>query len=655
MVAGAMRVVLVLKESGDDAKFFVQKVVVDMENPSGKASQRLELELPKTPLSFPFSPSPISFTYSVDTQELHVLDQSGDLCIFPTSSILNGQITPRISIDISQVKLALNSSLFSGLYGSSCLAPIESSYVAIVGPRYRGKYIEEVLTLWDIKYGTLQAERILNTKDPELASTDVLSTIESKASNGRVFDIRVTTSTALGPTLVVSISDIEEVQPITFSSFTHLIPYYSTEITLLSALGKMQGTAFSVDNINDAELKISKDSKGLVSIANINGDDEPHLWLSNLLDMEKFDRDTIMNLLNPTATKTAADFEAALLQWLVKKTSNDATSFATLPFVEIAQPVMQAFLLRILAKPSAFWPSQALRYLIRTGRATAHVDPLNRESASSNLIRAVLDRDDLETLAAVLEPGMVPDLSEMDLVSILKYVCATQADGEAKSALQLQRRVVAMDKAVKAMMPKPAKDPKSKSTVEEVVVGRNWYFEKIFTMPKNDIHMSRAMKVLRVEDLEILVEWAKSLVVKDERETLYHLNKKAEVEELQREERKPLWWLWPAENAHALHYDMALDVLTLIIDSNLSAVLLSASLQERFEGLAEVLNVDMKVMSLLERRLKESLVPFNAPPKKQKKKVEGADKEDQHRQRWKRMVADVHDGVGKYSMEVFKI
>ncbi|KAJ3214382.1 hypothetical protein HDU67_001715 [Dinochytrium kinnereticum] len=699
------KIVLITKGKEDGMKLFVETIMIN-------EGRQLAAGIPKTALDLSSKLSPASFAFNAETHDLFILDQSGELYVFPTSLVDCNALSPRISIDLSHSKLFLRSIISSAepeSYESSCITPVGSSYVAIAASRYRGKFVEEVLIMWDIKYGTLQSEKVLNAREPEMESSDPLNITETRLLRGKIFDIIVTSCPSLGPTLALTVTDVEDLQPLSFSSSTHLVPYYCTEVTLLSALGKMQGGSFSLKTFDkESPLTIPNESTGLVSLAGTVGSDEveggsPESdWMDSLVDVEKSDRDTIMTMLNPNVTKTAVDFEAALLNWLKEKVakenkqaskekeaeSSDLTGFAELPSIEITQPVMHAILSRCLLKPSAFWPSNALRYLIETGRVTSRLDPLlSRDTVLStspptapNLIRSIIEKDDLETLAMALEPGLIPDLSETDLVTVLRYVCATQEDSKSKVLDHLHRRIVAMDRLAKSSIQAKLKRSKTKDGkklkkihekewmvvpgAEEVRLGRCWFFEKIFSMPRNDVHMSRAMKVLRVEDLEVIVVWAKALVMTDCREKRFRVGEKREKEETAVdngegdeetiEGRKPLWWLWPEKKSkHAMRYDLALDVLSLIMDSNLSSVLLSPSLQERFEGLSEAVSVDLRMLSLLQRKLKESLVAFGSSEKAAETKA-SAKAGKEKRARWKRMVAGVQDGVGKYALEVLK-
>ncbi|KAJ3086280.1 hypothetical protein HDU96_004978, partial [Phlyctochytrium bullatum] len=318
--------------------------------------------------------------------------------------------------------------------------------------------------------------------------------------------------------------------------------------------------------------EIPRDSRGLVTIAPLSTEDATKVlipsagdedavraWVASLVEIEKADKEALLALISPSAQKSAPEFEVALYRWLAakagvklddegskkKKVAKDAPAaagprWASLPLVELAQPVIQALLTRILVKPSAFYPASALRYLIRTGRVPARIQAVPLPAAAGaadtlGLVEAVLEREDVETLMAVLEPGVV-DLSEDDLVRVLKWVCAGQDDasGEVAAADVLQRRIARMDAAVAKAKAGPKKAKKKDKDAmdtdgddaapapavegeapgeDEVGAGRAALLEKVFGMPRNDVHMARAMRALRVEDLEVVLMWAKAVLV----------------------------------------------------------------------------------------------------------------------------------------------
>jgi hypothetical protein len=115
-----------------------------------------------------------------------------------------------------------------------------------------------------------------------------------------------------------------------------------------------------------------------------------------------------------------------------------------------------------------------------------------------------------------------------------------------------------------------------------------------------------------------------------------------------------------------------MDALSMVIDSHLSTILLTPSLQTRLDSIKSILSDDMRVISLLERKLKGCLAAFHIPEETRKAGKLAADMalaegttEDGRavrdqvegkalRMRWKRMVHDVQDGVGRYAVEVMK-
>lgn len=114
-----------------------------------------------------------------------------------------------------------------------------------------------------------------------------------------------------------------------------------------------------------------------------------------------------------------------------------------------------------------------------------------------------------------------------------------------------------------------------------------------------------------------------------------------------------------------------MDAVSLIIDAHLSLLLLTPSLHVRLEALQTKINEYQRVSNLMER-LRGCVALFNdasssqkgprasaevaagmVAPSKKKKQLPPQKPLTKHRQRWNRMVSDLHDGVESYNIEEF--
>ncbi|KAJ1548069.1 hypothetical protein HK405_004306, partial [Cladochytrium tenue] len=106
----------------------------------------------------------------------------------------------------------------------------------------------------------------------------------------------------------------------------------------------------------------------------------------------------------------------------------------------------------------------------------------------------------------------------------------------------------------------------------------------------------------------------------------------------------------------------AIDVVTLLADACLPTILLTASLQARMRAAASAVRADTAVMAVYQRDLRAFFAPYHLPERAAAVGAAsaagtgtGRDKSKQLRQRWRRMVRDINDGVGDYAVEVMKI
>ncbi|KAI9337962.1 hypothetical protein BDR26DRAFT_863362 [Obelidium mucronatum] len=236
---------------------------------------------------------------------------------------------------------------------------------------------------------------------------------------------------------------------------------------------------------------------------------------------------------------------------------------------------------------------------------------------------------------------------------------------------------------------------------------------------ENDFVFAKALKQLSVEQVEVVVGWVVGLLEVDVRlktevarkraaiekrkESLSkssssnsHSKKKATgaaavaadvskygfVDELlendldeclaESEIRRQLWWLWDTpgkKNEYSDAVCQAIDVVNLIIDVHLTTILLTPSLHQLVERLRVCISSDLHMFHMMHRKLTGALSVFEVSESAKNKaaiSVTGlsGDQKVQKKQevvgtelrkRWKRMVAQVNDGVGSYAVEVMGI
>jgi hypothetical protein len=96
-----------------------------------------------------------------------------------------------------------------------------------------------------------------------------------------------------------------------------------------------------------------------------------------------------------------------------------------------------------------------------------------------------------------------------------------------------------------------------------------------------------------------------------------------------------------------------------LIDGHIATLLLTPSLHPLLEILSNHIQKESRYLNMLETRIKGPMSIFNVPESAVKMKKGSVDREKAVgkalRKRWKRMVHDVQDGVGKYAIEVFEL
>ncbi|KAJ3191406.1 hypothetical protein HK101_007805 [Irineochytrium annulatum] len=694
---------------------------------------------------------PVAFALEEKQTRLFVTFASGDVAIYnldPSSALLsrNKNLLSSSNMSIKSLNLSLDPVLADDGDVQRGPAPLgmkalDGAYLAVVGRRTRKGQAQDVLSVWDTRYGTLQVERVLNAEEIdgiEASKAAIDFSGRDRGGVGKVYHMDIVFLPQVGPSLSVSVSDLDAIIPLSFSSTASLIPFYCPPLTLLAAIGKLHGNSLFEPALLPAGNQdvINPLSLGLVAIPPVGlfpkvlaaSGDGDHIsdaevlaaWMTSLRALDELDRTHVARMIQPGVTRTSEQFWKDFVKWIDEKDalanpgpavvskgdsavaddavagnrrtisvftpfdfrSGDDAIFQVVPRVEVAQPAMQALLARIVSTDDpAFYPHEALRYLIRTRRATNHVTAPQPVSGSKGrgtrtVVECVLDKGDVVTLALILsgDKGWLPDVTESELALMLARICGPPT--------QHLLPLADMDRFAYGLHKGPKKLAKSwglmltgrkegRTDLGWTSDGRSWFVVRVLAMPRNDVRMAMAMKkALGVECVESLLKWCLHVMEKDRA-------KHAEVSEAEpgwvsvaRELRaqiahedpslrRQLWWLWKddAGDHNAMLFDVAVSLMSLVVDSHLPVLLLTPSLEGLLTKLSGIVSADLKVMSLVERKLKGCLSPFVPGRIIAKGSTEATEKEGakEVRTRWKRMVQDVQDGVGKYAVEVFTI
>ncbi|KAJ3408409.1 hypothetical protein HDV05_004983 [Chytridiales sp. JEL 0842] len=637
---------------------------------------------------------PLTWTFGEEAGALVTLLSSGDIKVFHLSHITETEpLAETISINTSA--LNLNSIEKPENLNPYSIRLIGKSYIAFVASRSKSSgFVEDVLSVWDIQYGTLQMERVLNTADEPSQSSDPLTLVAADNTRGRFYQLIDANSPTSGPVLLIARSLLKSSTPVSVQSTVLIIPYFCPPLSLMSALGKKSGglipPPLGTTSEQEAETKpfatkvdtangtFEVQHPGLPTVAPVvtagaeDGEGWKD-WIDSLIGLDELDRKYVLRLITPGVVSGSKTFVEVFRKWIVKKakvmgipvdkeegdvapmevvkektegpvsTPQESFKLANLPIIEIAQPAMLALLSRCLSSPATFWPSEAIAYLILTGTAPSVISPPGIPTSSTtsiSLMKAVLEKNDLPLLDLLLTPTLLPSLTEKDLVLALQHVCCGGATkiahppGTRQTEAQRQSHARAVKKleAIEKFAWGPV-GPKGKM----FPTGRSYFIHKVFASKKNEYQFAYELKSLGVEDLQVVLEWSSNILTTDgwksqegsknyvhiQRytkrgkgpESMEWMFETIKPTDADKEMRRQLWWLWegPMKGQVADQFVVALDALTVLLDSHLSTILLTPSLQTHIPTIKSVLSEDMRVLSLLERKLKGSLAAFYIP------------------------------------------
>ncbi|KAI8622759.1 hypothetical protein BC830DRAFT_1087672 [Chytriomyces sp. MP71] len=653
---------------------------------------------------------PVSFCFSAQEKRICTALSNGFiqvLCL-KTNNVV-GNINAS-HIHLTSLSGSENVDKIAAIPSPISLQFVGKSYIAVVGlSELKGTH-KDILSIWDVRYGTMLFHKVLNAE-----GEGVVDGVQREPFYGRAYQIQATASHTSGPVLCIATSNLRSKfakESLSFSTSISVLPYYCPPVSLMASFGKLVGSlTFSLDSSMSAG-----DLPGMATVAQVPPPPKAVAdWVTGLTKLEDLDRAYVIKLVSPKLNADGMTLE--LLRWIWEKTQLLRTpgtsmkkpepptsgesplslylqnyNWTGLPIIEISQPAMVKILGRVLgATEGKGHPLRVLHYLFRTGRVPAKVAVVAKDDQGLEVVKnvsvvdAILARDDLLSLSLLLDTSCM-GLDEASVLMVVKYVCALDATGQ-----KLDKRRAALDAFVKTVLGGNKLLPEYKrclarsnasSSGTKVFDGRRWFFEKVFAVPQqNDFVFARALKLLSVDEVTVVVDWVMQLLELDLRKKSEIARRRAALDKkkskgvlpwidalqeadldasaAQSEIRRQLWWLWDTpgkKNEYSESICQAIDVLNLIMDAHMTTILLTPTLQSLVLRIKTCVDSDVALFSLLERKLRGCLSVFELPAAKaagdkDKKQEVG----QELRQRWKRMVAQVNDGVGSYAVEVMGI
>ncbi|RUP17811.1 hypothetical protein BC936DRAFT_139413, partial [Jimgerdemannia flammicorona] len=287
------------------------------------------------------SATPLAFSLDPSTGHVSALSSVGVWAVYQLHFTATATNTTRVSL-AETLALPLQGFTFgntgfgersssekkSPRKNSVAIAPLKDSYLALVGARKRqenGK-LEHVLNIWDVRYGTLQAERVVN------ATSD--GGAESAWMMGCTYSLTPIPNSHLVLTLSVPTSSTSSKRStIVVSKTTVLLcPYYCAPMSLLGAMNKMQSTVGYLLVDGHGTKRSAKESavgilrSGIEAVGkNLPYQELPpeaayEMWVTNLTTLQELEAAILKRLLDPSATPSANKFARAFLDYVNERT-----------------------------------------------------------------------------------------------------------------------------------------------------------------------------------------------------------------------------------------------------------------------------------------------------------------------------------------------
>ncbi|CAG8492143.1 3657_t:CDS:10 [Diversispora eburnea] len=196
------------------------------------------------------------------------------------------------------------------------IAPLSESYLALVGMKKTSESIDQVLTIWDIQYGTIQAEHFVKSNLKDQKNVTSISPYQ--------FQLIVEPKHNL---ILVSFSKMIPGKSNSFKLSSFLYRYNHEPMTLLSALNRMNSTSEYL-NLGEGDEKgfgiikfgfhhvLEKIEKPVVNDL-----------IKNMRYLRKYESNFLKKLLNAERTSTPEKFSQSFNKYVRNKSWEDFKSF----------------------------------------------------------------------------------------------------------------------------------------------------------------------------------------------------------------------------------------------------------------------------------------------------------------------------------------
>ncbi|KAL1921903.1 uncharacterized protein VTP21DRAFT_10545 [Calcarisporiella thermophila] len=488
---GSTMILTVTATEGEEFRVHFFGIDSDRNKVNNLATVRIEEE--NKPLAFNLDPTSGQFS---------VLCSDGSWKIYQIQFLKSGQISLTEILSIPLRGFSLVSS------GSVSVAPLKGNYLALSGARKQegsDKY-EHTLTIWDVRYGTLQAEAVIPSPSHEYTTHSQTSYQLTVLPNSHLV-LAITTSPPSASKITVSKTSV------------FLCPYFCAPLTLLGAMNRMRATA---DYIAIKPAGLVRSGMEAMAGEELFTDADPDklmtMWKSKIEQVQQREEAVLTKLMNKDDTPTVKEFASVFMEYVeerigkeqeeeVEKDEKDekeeteeteeiehASSMEVdgeskiegeskvngIKEIDIdkkkKEPLVlsQYFVRRVAERcfaknadgqfDSSFWPSKVVKFLI------------HRQLISSSLV----------------DGGIIPALLERRDWGLIKLALTRLHDIPEADMIMLLQRVIALHQS------------KSHVDVKD-------FLSLIIAAPRNDYFMQQALHQLTVEELGVvlsmLIRW----------------------------------------------------------------------------------------------------------------------------------------------------
>lgn len=394
---------------------------------------------------------PVAFTLDPTDGRLTILGAAGTWTVWrmqlkhSSSKKVNGTLTENLSIQLNNYRFQ------DDVLGNiAAVTPLSDSYVAMIAPRISKKSeVEHVISVWDVKYGTLQAEQIIKMSEKNVFNKDNCVYNIAVLPNSHLA-VTVSSITAMGATKKIkSAKKMAET-----NSVVILCPYYSEPVSLMAAMGKMKSTVefMGINNDFGSEENVGFSRSGNEAVCRDFGfhneettEEVFDKWVSKMERTQRSETENLAKLMDDKITEE--EFTRVLFEHIHLKTtdvdvemkenvSEDPVAIKTEEYRHIMNkwPVVkknnhelsQYYISNVVNKCFSnvdFWPVEVILFLMSRSL-------LRNNYTEKGIISSILERKDWALLPIVLEK--VNDIPEKDLVRLIKALAGLYEDEEWK-------------------------------------------------------------------------------------------------------------------------------------------------------------------------------------------------------------------------------